>query len=91
MGINYQQQCLFYAQDISLQIVKQCFIQLSFLGCLAIITCGDSLTDCVWHTFYTPFYYLSNWKFRPTCDSMKEARNQSIIINKQGQYTFNLC
>ena len=44
-GINYQQKILFVGQDIAPLVAKMCYIQLSMLGCDAIIKIGDSLTD----------------------------------------------
>lgn len=44
-GVNYQQKILFVGQDIDPLVAKMCYIQLSMLGCDAIIKVGDSFTD----------------------------------------------
>ena len=44
-GINYQQKIIFIAQDIDPLVAKMCYIQMSLLGCDAIIKIGDSLID----------------------------------------------
>lgn len=44
-GINYQQEVMFVGQDIDPLVAKMCYIQLSLLGCDAIIKVGDSFTD----------------------------------------------
>ena len=42
-GVNYQQKFLFYAQDVDPIAAMMCYIQLSIIGCRAIIKIGDSL------------------------------------------------
>lgn len=64
LGINYQKDCLFIAQDIVPQSAKQCFLQLSLLGCSAIISCGNSITNEIYDTWYTPMYHINFWKFQ---------------------------
>ena len=44
-GIDYQQKIMFVGQDIDPLAAKMCYIQLSLLGCDAIIKVGDSLSD----------------------------------------------
>lgn len=44
-NINYQQKIIFFAQDIDPTAAMMCYIQLSVLGCDAIIKIGDSLAD----------------------------------------------
>lgn len=44
-GINYQEEIVFYAQDIDRIAALMCYIQLSLLGCKAFIKIGNSLTD----------------------------------------------
>lgn len=45
MNVNYQQKLLFYAQDIDRIAALMCYIQLSVLGCKAVVKIGNSLTD----------------------------------------------
>lgn len=66
--INYQSQVLFVAQDIDRTAVLMCYVQLSLLGCPAVVIQGDSLVkpglqeeNEIW---YTPFYQLNQWRFR---------------------------
>lgn len=66
-GINYQKHVLFVAQDIDRTAAMMCYIQMSLLGCPAIVVIGDSLAkpfpnpdNEVW---YTLFYHLNHWRF----------------------------
>ena len=66
-GINYQKHVLFVAQDIDRTAAMMCYIQLSLLGCPAVVAIGDSLAkpyphpdNEVWHTL---FYHLNQWRF----------------------------
>ena len=68
-GINYQKHVLFVAQDIDRTAAMMCYIQLSLLGCPAVVAIGDSLAkpyphpdNEVWHTL---FYHLNQWRFAP--------------------------
>lgn len=65
--INYQQKVLFVAQDIDQTAVLMCYIQLSLLGCNAVVIQGDSLAKTGPHPdndiWVTPFYYLNKWRF----------------------------
>ena len=67
-GINYQKDVLFVAQDIDQTAALMCYIQLSLLGCPAIIIVGDSLIKPDMHPdnsfWFTPFFQLNRWKFR---------------------------
>ena len=45
MDVQYQRKLLFYAQDVDRIAALMCYIQLSFLGCRAIVKIGDSLAD----------------------------------------------
>lgn len=68
-GINYQKHVLFVAQDIDRTAAMMCYIQLSLLGCPAIVIIGDSLAKPFLHpdneAWYTPFFYLNQWRFMP--------------------------
>ena len=68
-GINYQKNVLFVAQDIDRTAAMMCYIQLSLLGCPAVIAIGDSLAAPFPHpdneVWRTPFYYLNQWRFMP--------------------------
>ena len=76
-GVNYQQHCLFVAQDIDYTVACMCYIQLSLLGCPGYVVIGNTLTNPgisydvrglipvddgnVW---YTPMYFHETWHFR---------------------------
>lgn len=87
-GINYQQQVLFVAQDIDRTAAMMCYIQLSLLGCSAIVIIGDSLAKPFLHpdneAWYTPFFYLNQWRFMPgqageeSVDRMEAGCNQNV-------------
>ncbi len=68
-GINYQKHVLFVAQDIDRTAAMMCYIQLSLLGCPAIVAVGDSLAKPFPHSdnevWCTLFYYLNQWRFTP--------------------------
>lgn len=82
-GINYQKQVLFIAQDIDRTAAMMCYIQLSLLGCPAIVAVGDSLAKPFPHpdneVWCTLFYQLNQWRFMPgqaggeTADGMETA------------------
>lgn len=65
--IDFQNRVLFVAQDLDFTAAMMCYIQLSLLGCKAIVKVGNSLTDPfipadlegkdVW---YTPMYSCGN-------------------------------
>ena len=84
--INYQQDLLVVATDISDICVYMTYIQLSLYGIPAIISCGNPLTQEVRFQMETPLYYLQYWKFRKFflhSDKEKVAENkQKIIIEK---------
>lgn len=45
LKIDYQKDMIFYAQDIDRIAALMCYIQLSLLGCKAVVKIGNSLTD----------------------------------------------
>ena len=76
MGINYQTQALFVAQDVDQVVAMMCYIQLSLLGCAGYVIVGNSLSspglqpgNSVW---YTPMYCCHpGWKFRRAMEKLK--------------------
>lgn len=66
-GINYQEKVLFVAQDIDRTAAMMCYIQLSLLGCPAVVIIGDTLAKPLFHpdneVWYTLFYHLNRWRF----------------------------
>lgn len=67
-GINYQNEVLFVAQDIDRTAALMCYLQLSVLGCPAVVIVGNSLLRPGLHpeneVWYTPFYHLNRWRFQ---------------------------
>ncbi len=86
--INYQKQVLFVAQDIDRTAAMMCYIQLSLLGCPAIVIIGDSLMKPFLHpdneAWYTPFFFLNRWRFMPgqeerePSDHMEAGCNENV-------------
>jgi len=87
--VDFQNRVIFVAQDLDYTAAMMCYIQLSLLGCKAIIKVGNSLTeplvqgdletDSVW---YTPMYTcgslfrlfrLANLGEEGSTDGIKEA------------------
>lgn len=74
MGVNYQQQALFIAQDLDSTVAMMCYIQLALLGCAGRIRIGDSITnpdvgdllmgDGKSNTWYLPMLYGPVWSGR---------------------------
>ena len=63
-----------------------CYVQLSILGCPAIVIVGDSLVKPDFHPdndiWYTPFYYLNHWRFQSFFGSNEEADVADVIVDK---------
>ncbi len=85
-GINYQKEVLFFAQDIDLTATLMCYVQLSILGCPAIVIVGDSLVKPDFHPdneiWYTPFYYLNHWRFQSFFGEKEDADGADVIVEK---------
>lgn len=74
MKINYQSSVFVVAQDLSYIAALMCYIQLSLLGCAAVIVVGDtlcnppSMAQTVWETasnmWFTPMYQSELWRAR---------------------------
>ena len=87
--INYQQQLLVEATDISDICVYMTYIQLSLYGIPAVVHCGDTLTQKMRFKMETPFFFLNYWKFRrfyTQCNEEEpkeiEEHKNKIIIDK---------
>ena len=63
-NINYQQQLLVIATDLSDICAYMTYIQLSLYGIPAIVYCGNTLTLESNFKMETPLYFLQYWKFR---------------------------
>ena len=62
-NINYQQELLVEATDISDVCAYMTYIQLSLYGIPAIVCCGNTLTREMRFVMKTPLYCLQYWKF----------------------------
>ncbi len=85
-GYNYQHKLYAEAVDIDEICFKMTYIQLSLLGIPARVLRGDSLKMMYYEVFYTPFYFLSNFKYK-----LQQAKQEEIVdkpqINKSEQLT----
>ncbi|MBR2226805.1 MAG: N-6 DNA methylase [Bacteroidales bacterium] len=83
IGINYQMQALFVAQDVDMTVALMCYIQLSLLGCAGYVVVGNTLTEPQTgpvlfgeessRCWYTPMYYHAVWDTRRAISMMKSA------------------
>ena len=74
IGINYQMQALFVAQDVDMTVALMCYIQLSLLGCAGYVVIGNTLTEPqTGHVlfgeessrcWFTPMYFHAIWETR---------------------------
>lgn len=85
-GINYQQHCLFVAQDIDFVTALMCYIQLSLIGCAGYVYVGNTITDpCTSldgrslipanpdKCWFTPLYFHETWHIRRLIENMRLA------------------
>ena len=81
-GINYQKHVLFVAQDIDRTAAMMCYIQMSLLGCPAVVVIGDSLAKPFPHpdneVWCTLFYYLNQWRF--TSGKVEEEQGDCMDV-----------
>lgn len=63
-NINYQQNLLVEATDISEICAYMTYIQLALYGIPAIVYCGNTLTKEIRFKMETPLFFLQYWKFR---------------------------
>ena len=77
IGINYQMQALFVAQDVDATVALMCYIQLSLLGCAGYVCIADTLCNPLvgrsplfpqpkpdQDVWYTPAWYADAWQMR---------------------------
>lgn len=88
--VNYQQKVLFIAQDIDMTAALMCYIQLSLLGCSAIVICGDSLAKPGFHpdndVWITVMSYLNISKFNDFLSQGEEGQEEKlpdVLIQKE--------
>ncbi len=94
-NINYQQNLLVFANDISDVCVYMTYIQLALYGIPAVVSCGNALTDDTRFKMETPLYFMQYWKFRKYYLRSEEEKSdeakQKIIIEKpiKNQINYN--
>lgn len=82
-NINYQQELLVEATDISEVCVYMTYIQLALYGIPAIVYCGNALANEFRFKMETPLFFLNYWKFRKfymQSDDESQESNEKIII-----------
>lgn len=89
-AINYQQNLLIKANDISDVCVYMTYIQLALYGIPAIVSCGNSLTLKNKFNLETPLYFLQYWKFNDGIIEKSEntlnSEQNKIIVNEKNQF-----
>lgn len=80
-GYNPQEQLLIICNDLDIKSVYMTYIQLSLLGIPAIVEHRNTLTNELFDTWYTPFYFLKGFMFR-------DRKNNEIKVDDSGQLNF---
>ena len=86
-NVNYQQDLLVYAIDISEICTYMTYVQLSLYGIPAIVCCGDSITQKMNFQLETPFYFMNYWKFRKMNNKTEDISSNEKIITKFNEVT----
>lgn len=89
IGINYQQNLLVYAVDISEVCTYMTYIQLALYGIPAKVFCGNTITGEMNFCLKTPFYFMNYWKFRNSNKAQKKTENSEIEVDKEIISKFN--
>ena len=89
-GINYQQNMLAVANDISEICTYITFIQFALLGIPAIVYCGDTMSQKMRFKLETPMYFLQYWKFEKFFQKNKEIETESEAINDDNIISQNI-
>lgn len=86
-NLNYQRDVLFMAQDIDRTAALMCYIQLSLLGCPAIVIVGDSLAKPGFHpdneVWYTPLFYLQHRRFESFFTGTEDSGKAEIVVKQE--------
>ncbi len=81
-NINYQQNLLVHAIDISEICTYMTYVQLSFYGIPAIVFCGDAISQKMNFKLETPLYFINYWKFgKPQNIGNNEIEEKEKINN----------
>lgn len=94
MGINYQQNCLFFGQEIDQTTALMCYIQLSLHGCAGLVRVDDTLRkpftgnllfggDQSENNWYTPMFFSEVWHGRRIARRMDDILNSMAPREKQ--------
>lgn len=84
-NIDYQQELLVEATDISDVCAYMTYIQLALYGIPATVYCGNTLANKIRFKMETPLFFLNYWKFRKfymQSDDESQESNEKIIIEK---------
>jgi hypothetical protein len=74
-GINFQQDLHVVAQDLDIRAVHMSYVQLSLIGCPAVVIHGNSLTFEQRSHWYTPLHVIGLWSHKLRRRSEEDARN----------------
>lgn len=77
-NINYQQDLLVEATDISDVCAYMTYIQLSLYGIPATVYCGDTLSQNFRFKLETPLFFIQYWKFRNFYMKSNEEKNEQL-------------
>ena len=81
--INFQKQLKITCQDVGYTAVCMCYIQLSLIGCNAVVVHANTLSMEVWGSFYTPmarmFPIRSPHEMQPAIEMVAELPLQRTL------------
>ena len=81
-NINYQQDLLVEATDISDVCAYMTYIQLSLYGIPATVYCGDTLSQNIRFKLETPLFFIQRWKFENFCMQSNEEKQEQLQQNE---------
>lgn len=81
--INYQQDLLVEATDISDVCAYMTYIQLSLYGIPATVYCGDTLSQNIRFKLETPLFFIQYWKFEKFYIQSNEERQEQLQQNEK--------
>jgi type I restriction-modification system DNA methylase subunit len=82
MGINYQKDALFIAQDIDPVCALMTYIQMSLLGMPGIVQIGNTITLKYTDTWYTPFFMMHRWKYTGFLIKKNNVDDTSVLTEE---------
>lgn len=81
-NLNYQEKVYIWANDIDSLCVRMCYIQLSLIGAMAKVTCGDALKMEYTEQWLTPMYVMNYNKIVNNFTEREENTQNEVKINK---------